>query len=61
MSLGSIVTVLLVLLVVFLFSRMWFHFVEGILGFLKRLFGRKKEPPAWHPLLKDEEENNISK
>ncbi len=47
---GEIGAVLIVLVVVFIAGRVWFHLVEGALGGLKRLFSRKKEPPPWHPL-----------
>lgn len=53
----AIGAVLLVLVVVFFFSRVWFHFVEGLLGLMKRLFCKKADPPAWHPLPKEEEED----
>lgn len=50
MPLDAIGVLLLVLVVVFLFSRVWFHLVEGLLGLIKRLFRRKTEPSAWHVL-----------
>lgn len=50
MSLGSIGAVLLVLVAVFIFSRVWFHFVESILRILKRILCKKAPPPAWHTL-----------
>ena len=49
MSLGAICAVLAVLTVVFIVSRVWYAIVEGVLGDLKRLFG-KKETGAWHTL-----------
>lgn len=55
MPLETIGVVFLVLLVVFIGSKLWFHMVEGLLGLLKRLFTKKKPPPAWHTLPKDEE------
>ena len=50
---GQIGAVLIALVIVFIVGRLWFHIVEGVLGGLKRLFSRKKEPPAWHPLPPD--------
>lgn len=50
---GQIGAVLLVLVVVFVVGHLWFHIVEGVLGGLKRLFCRKKEPPTWHTLPPD--------
>ena len=31
-----------------------FHLIEAILGQIKRLFTRRKKPPAWHTLPSDE-------
>lgn len=45
---GQIGAVLIALVIVFIVGHLWFHIVEGVLGGLKRLFSRKKEPPAWH-------------
>lgn len=50
---GHIGAVLLVLVIVFIVGRLWFHIVEGALGGLKRLLFREKEPPAWHTLPPD--------
>lgn len=47
---GEIGAVLLVLGIVFVVGHLWFHIVERVSGGLKRLFSRKKEPPAWHTL-----------
>lgn len=55
MNLGAIGAVLAVLVIVFVAGHVWFHIVEGALAGLKRLFSWKKEPPAWHPLLPEEE------
>lgn len=41
MSLEVIGAVLLVLVVVFVFSQIWFHFVEGLLRLIKRIFRKK--------------------
>ena len=38
----------LILIVIFIFGRMWFHLVEGLLAKLKSLLNRHKEPPVWH-------------
>ena len=56
MPLGEIGAFLLVLVAVFVFGNLWFHFVEAILNRIKRLFTRRKEPPAWHTLPPDEED-----
>jgi len=53
MSWGQIGAVLIALVIVFIVGHLWFHIVEGVLGGLKRLSSRKKEPPAWPPLPPD--------
>ncbi len=50
MPLKEIGAIVLVLLVIVIVGNLWFHFVESILERIRRLFRRKKEPPAWHPL-----------
>lgn len=50
MSLGSIGAFFLVLIGVFIVGNVWFHLVESLLGRIKSLFSRHREPPAWHPL-----------
>lgn len=44
MSLGAVGAVLAVLAIVFLAGRVWFAIVEGALGGLKRVFGKKSRP-----------------
>ncbi len=56
MPFGEIGAFLLVLVAVFLFGNLWFHFVETILNRIKKLFTRRKEPPTWHMLSPDEED-----
>ena len=56
MHFGEMGALLLLLVVVFVFGNLWFHFVEAILNRIKRLFTRRKEPPAWHTLPPDEED-----
>ena len=46
---------MLLLVVVFALGNLWFHMVEGVLSRIKGLFLRRKEPPAWHPLPTEEE------
>lgn len=55
MSLGSVMAFLAVLLVVFIVGTVWFHLVESLLARLRQLFGRHREPPAWHPLPREED------
>ena len=57
MPFGAIGAFLLVLIAVFLFGNLWFHFVEFLLGRIKRLFSGQKDPPAWHPLPPDTDQN----
>lgn len=54
MCLGAIGAVLAVLVLVFLVGRAWYAIVEGVLGGLRRLFGKKKAN-AWHPLPTEQE------
>ena len=56
MPFGEMGALLLLLVAVFVFGNLWFHFVEAILNRIKRLFPRRKEPPAWHTLPPDEED-----
>ena len=51
---GAVGAVLLVLVIVFVVGHLWFHIVERVLGGFRRLFSRKKEPPAWHTLPEEE-------
>ena len=56
MPLGEIEAFLLFLVTVFIFGNLWFHFVEAILRWIKKLFIRHRKPPAWHTLPPDEED-----
>lgn len=38
----------LALTVLFLFGRVWFYLVEGVLARIKSLLNRHKESPVWH-------------
>lgn len=55
MPLGEISTFLLVLVIVFVFGNLWFHFIETLLKWVKKQFLHRKEPPAWHPLPQDKD------
>ena len=46
MTLGELGAILLVLTVVVVLGNLWFHLVEGLLDWIKRLFTRHREPPA---------------
>ncbi len=50
MPIREIGAFLLILVIVFLFGNLWFHFIESMLRRIKKLFTRHKKPPAWHPL-----------
>ena len=56
MPIGEIGVFLPVLVIVFLFGNLWFHFIEAILERIKKVFTRRKKPPAWHPLPPDKED-----
>ncbi len=57
MSLGEIGTILIVLVITFIIGHTWFYIVEGVLGGLKRIFG-KKRPTVWHTLPQDKKYEN---
>lgn len=40
-----------------LFAQLWFHFVDSLLERVKRLLFRHEEPPAWHTLPAEKEDN----
>ena len=46
---------LLLLAAIFILGNLWFHLVEAMLDRIKRLLQRHREPPAWHPLPRDQE------
>ena len=56
MPFGEIGAFLLFLAAVLIFGNLWFHFIETILSRLKKIVTRRKEPPAWHMLPRDEED-----
>ena len=56
MPFGEIGAFLLFLAAVLILGNLWFHLIEAILGQIKKLFTRRKEPPAWHTLPQDEED-----
>lgn len=41
------------LFIIVIFGNIWFHFVESILAKIKKFLRRHEEPPAWHPLPKE--------
>ena len=57
MTLGAIAAFLLVLVVIFIVGNLWFHFVEAILAWIRRLLSRR-DPPAWHPLPPEEQDDD---
>ena len=56
MSMGELGALLLGLAIVSLLGQVWFFSVELVLSRFKRLLERRREPPAWHTLPKDKEE-----
>lgn len=57
MSVKEIGIILLVLILIVIFGNIWFNITESILSRIKRIFGRGKEPPVWHPFPDDHKEN----
>lgn len=60
MPLQDLGAILLLLVVILVIGNLWFHFVEGVLGWFRRLTCRK-DPPAWHPLPPDGEDDQDAK
>ena len=60
MSLKEIGAILLFLLAIVIFGNLWFSFVESLLAKIKKLFSRRREPPAWHTLPSNEKERKNS-
>ena len=58
MPLGEIGALLLFLAAFFLFGNLWFHLMEALSRKIKKLFGRRKEPPPWHPLPSDSDKED---
>ena len=56
MPLKEIGAILLFLLGLVIVGNLWFHFIESLLRGIKRLFTRRKDPPAWHPLPPEQED-----
>ena len=52
---GQIGAVLAVLVIVFAAGTLWFHFLEAILGQLKKWLFNHKKPAAWHVLPSEQE------
>lgn len=48
MTLKEIFAFLFLLVVMFIFANLWFHFVEAIWSQIKRLFAIHKDSPTWH-------------
>ncbi len=46
---------LLVLVAVFIWGNLWFHLVESILGFVRRILTHHKKPTVWHAFPENEE------
>lgn len=59
MPFGEVGAILLFLVVVFICSNLWFHFIETILRWIKKLFTRRQKPPAWHTLSADKKDGKI--
>ena len=57
MSPEAIGAFLAVLMLVFILGNLWFHFVEAILERIRRLFARRRKPPVWHSLPREDRED----
>ena len=56
MPLKEILAFLFLLVVVFLFANLWFHFVEAIGNRIKKVLTMHKDPPVWHSYPCEKEE-----
>ena len=57
MTLKMIGAVFIVLLILVIFGNVWFYFVDGLIGRVKRLFFKNKKPQNWHTLEDTDEKN----
>ena len=58
MPLGQIGAILLVLVAVVVLGNLWFSLVEGVLNRIKCWLTRHQEPPAWHSLPPEQQDND---
>ncbi len=58
MPLGELGGIVLTLTIMVVIGSLWFHMVEGLVGWIKGLFTRRREPPAWHPLAPEDEKKD---
>ncbi|MGI5963894.1 MAG: hypothetical protein ACOX7N_09330 [Lawsonibacter sp.] len=58
MPLKEIGAIFLLLMVIFVFGQLWFHFVESILGWIQSLLPGQKKSSSWHPLPPDFQDKN---
>jgi hypothetical protein len=58
MPLMEVGAIALALLGVVIFGHLWFHLVESVLAWIRRRFIHPKTPPAWHPLIPQEEDTH---
>ena len=58
MMFREIGAILILLTIVVAVGNLWFHFVESILDKIRSLLFSRQEPPAWHPLPPEEDEND---
>lgn len=49
--------ILVFLSIIVIFGNIWFHFIESILARIKKFLHQHEEPPAWHPLPKEDEKD----
>ena len=54
----ELAAILFILLAVVIFGNLWFHFVDSLLERAKRLLFRHSQPPAWHTLPGETEDDN---
>ena len=55
---GEVIEIFLFLVVVLILGNLWFHFIEAILGWIKKIFLSHRKSSAWHALPSEKEEKS---
>lgn len=55
---SELLGILALLTAVMIFGQLWFHLVETVLERVKCLLFRRDQPPVWHTLPGEKEDNN---
>lgn len=58
MRLQEVGAILILMIIVVAAGNLWFHFVESILDKIRSLVFPRQEPPSWHPLPPEDENDH---